>query len=88
MSDNKTVFFIIGILLVILGISMLLPYLIQLLYNEKNHSFVSSSFVTIFVGVLFILANIKKENKLNLQQTFLFGHLDTQELNQIHLNYH
>ena len=60
MSDNKTVFFIIGILLVILGISMLLPYLIQLLYNEKNHSFVSSSFVTIFVGVLFILANIKK----------------------------
>ena len=72
MSDNKTVFFIIGILLVILGISMLLPYLIQLLYNEKNHSFVSSSFVTIFVGVLFILANIKKENKLNLQQTFCF----------------
>ena len=75
MSDNKTVFFIIGILLVILGISMLLPYLIQLLYNEKNHSFVSSSFVTIFVGVLFILANIKKENKLNLQQTFLFSTL-------------
>ena len=33
---------------------------------------ISASFVTIFIGVLFILANLEKEFKLNLRQTFLF----------------
>ena len=54
---------------------MLVPYVMQLIYNEKSHSFVSSSFVTIFIGVLFILANLDKEFKLNLKQTFLFSTL-------------
>ena len=36
MASNKTVFFIIGILLVILGIFMLVPYLVQIIYQEKN----------------------------------------------------
>ena len=75
MATNKTVFFMIGILLVVLGTSMLIPYLIQFLYNENSHSFASSSFVTIFVGILFILANLEKDYKLNLRQTFLFSTL-------------
>ncbi len=75
MATNKTVFFMIGILLVVLGFSMLIPYTIQIIYNENSHSFVSSSFVTIFVGILFILANLEKEFKLNLRQTFLFSTL-------------
>ena len=75
MATNKTVFFMIGILLVVLGFSMLIPYTIQIVYNENSHSFVSSSFVTIFVGILFILANLEKEFKLNLRQTFLFSTL-------------
>ena len=75
MAANKTVFFLIGILLVVLGFSMLAPYLMQLIYAENSHSFVSSSFVTIFIGVLFILANLEKEFKLNLKQTFLFSTL-------------
>jgi len=75
MASNKTVFFIIGILLVILGIFMLVPYLVQIIYQEKSHSFLSSAFVTIFIGVLFILANLQKELRLNLQQTFLFSTL-------------
>ena len=61
MATNKTVFFLIGILLLVLGFFMLVPYVMQLIYNEKSHSFVSSSFVTIFIGVLFILANLDKE---------------------------
>ena len=73
MATNKTVFFLIGILLVVLGVSMLAPYLMQILYSENSHSFVSSSFVTIFIGILFILANLEKEFKLNLRQTFLFS---------------
>ena len=75
MATNKTVFFLIGILLVVLGVSMLAPYLMQILYEENSHSFISSSFVTIFLGILFILTNLEKEFKLNIRQTFLFSTL-------------
>jgi trk system potassium uptake protein TrkH len=75
MATNKTVFFLIGILLIVLGASMLAPYSIQVMYEENSHSFISSSFVTIFIGILFILANLEKEFKLNLRQTFLFSTL-------------
>ena len=75
MATNKTVFFMIGILLVVLGASMLGPYFMQIIYDENSHSFISSSFVTIFIGILFILANLEKEFKLNLKQTFLFSTL-------------
>ena len=75
MATNKTVFFIIGILLVVLGISMLAPYAMQLVYKENSHSFVGSSFITIFIGILFILGNLEKDFKLNLKQTFLFSTL-------------
>ena len=75
MSSNKTVFFLIGVLITILGFSMLIPYVIQVLLKENSHSFIGSSFVTIFVGVLFILSNLERQFKLNLQQTFLFSAL-------------
>ena len=75
MTSNKTVFFLIGILLIVLGTSMLAPYSMQIIYGENSHSFVSSAFVTIFIGILFILANLDKEFKLNLRQTFLFSAL-------------
>ena len=75
MVTNKTVFFLIGILLIVLGASMLAPYSVQLFYEENSHSFISSSFVTIFIGILFVLANLEKEFKLNLRQTFLFSTL-------------
>ena len=73
MAANKTVFFLIGILLVVLGASMLAPYALQIILNEGSHSFISASFVTIFIGILFILANLEKEFRLNLRQTFLFS---------------
>ena len=75
MATNKTVFFLIGILLIVLGASMLAPYFLQIFYKEESHSFISASFVTIFIGILFILANLEKEFKLNLKQTFLFTSL-------------
>ena len=67
MTSNKTVFFIVGILLVILGIFMMIPYTVQLIYDENSNSFFSSSIITIFIGVLTILATLKKDNQLNLQ---------------------
>ena len=75
MANNKTVFFLIGILLIVLGLSMLAPYSMQVIYKENSHSFVSASFVTIFIGILCILANLEKDLKLNLRQTFLFSTL-------------
>ena len=73
MTSNKTVFFIIGTLLIILGLFMLVPYLVQILYQENSHSFLSSSFITILIGALFVLANLQKDYQLNLKQTFLFS---------------
>ena len=75
MTSNKTVFFLIGVLLIVLGLSMLAPYSMQVMYKENSHSFISSSFVTIFIGILCILANLEKDLKLNLRQTFLFSTL-------------
>ena len=73
MTSNKTIFFIIGTLLIILGLFMLIPYSVQIFYKENSHSFLSSSFVTILIGALFVLANLQKEYQLNLKQTFLFS---------------
>ena len=73
MASNKTVFFIIGILLVVLGIFMLIPYGVQLIYAENSNSFFSSSIITIFIGILTILSSLKKEKQLNLRQAFLFS---------------
>ena len=73
MTSNKTVFFIIGTLLIILGLFMLVPYWVQVSYREDSHSFLSSSFITILIGTLFVLANLQEEYQLNLKQTFLFS---------------
>ena len=54
---------------------MLAPYILQIIYKENSHSFISASFVTIFIGILFVLANLEKDFKLNLRQTFLFSTL-------------
>ena len=66
MNNNKTVFFAIGVLLLILGIFMLIPFFIQFLYNEKNAAFLWSATITGFVGILLILANLEENRKLNL----------------------
>jgi trk system potassium uptake protein TrkH len=73
MASNKTVFFIIGTLLIILGLFMLVPYGVQIFYKEDSHSFLSSAFITIFIGVMFVLINLQEEYHLNLKQTFLFS---------------
>ena len=71
MNNNKTVFFAIGVLLVILGTFMLIPFFVQFIYDEKSNTFLSSASVTAFVGTLLILTNLEENKKLNLQQAFL-----------------
>tara|TARA_B110000438_G_scaffold303338_1_gene364355 strand:+ start:169 stop:1617 length:1449 start_codon:yes stop_codon:yes gene_type:complete len=71
MNNNKTVFFAIGILLIILGAFMLIPFFIQFIYGEENSVFISSASVTVFIGILLVLANLEEERKLNMQQAFI-----------------
>jgi len=71
MSNNKTVFFAIGILLITLGVFMLIPFFVQFIYDEKNSTFLSSASITIFIGILLVLSNLEENKKLNLQQAFL-----------------
>tara|TARA_B100000686_G_C16761854_1_gene959192 strand:- start:819 stop:2267 length:1449 start_codon:yes stop_codon:yes gene_type:complete len=71
MNNYKTVFFAIGILLIILGAFMLIPFFVQLIYEEQNSTFLSSTFITIFIGTLLVLTNLEENRKLNLQQAFL-----------------
>ena len=50
---------------------MLIPFFVQYLYDEKNSTFLSSSSITIFIGILLVLTNLEENRKLNLQQAFL-----------------
>ena len=71
MSNYKTVFFTLGALQIILGLSMIVPILAQFFYNQFDAGFISSSLVTILFGVLFVLSNLDHDKKLNLPQAFL-----------------
>ena len=71
MSNYKTVFFTLGILQIILGVSMFIPIIAQFFYSEIDSSFFGSSIVTIIFGTLFFLSNLDHDKKLNLQQAFL-----------------
>tara|TARA_B100000427_G_scaffold64938_1_gene51519 strand:- start:128 stop:1576 length:1449 start_codon:yes stop_codon:yes gene_type:complete len=71
MSNYKTVFFTLGILQIILGIFMIIPIIIQFIFNEIDASFIGGSLISIVFGVLFFLSNIDHDKKLNLSQAFL-----------------
>ena len=71
MSNYKTVFFTLGVLQVILGLAMIIPVIIQFIYNELDSSFVSSGIITIVFGILFFLSNLDHDRKLSLPQAFL-----------------
>ena len=71
MSNYKTVFFTLGILQIILGVSMFIPIIAQFFYSEIDSSFFGASIITIIFGTLFFLSNLDHDKKLNLQQAFL-----------------
>ena len=71
MTNYKTVFFILGILQIILGISMIIPIIIQFIFSEVDSSFISALLVTVIFGSLFFLSNLNHDKKINLQQAFL-----------------
>ena len=75
MSNYKTVFFTLGVLQVVLGLAMIIPVIVQFIYNELDSSFISSGIITIIFGILFFLSNLDHDKKLNLPQAFLLTSL-------------
>ena len=75
MPNYKTVFFTLGLLQIILGLSMLIPFLAQFIYNEKDTGFIGSALITVIFGMLFYLSNLDHDKKINLQQAFLLTSL-------------
>jgi len=71
MYNYKTVFYTLGTLQIVLGIFMLIPVIIQLIYNELDSGFVSASIITIVFGVLFFLSNLDHNKSIDLPQAFI-----------------
>ena len=75
MSNYKTVFFILGVLQIILGIFMTIPIVVQVVYGEFDSSFVIASIITLVFGILFTLSNFDYDKQINLHQAFLLTSL-------------
>ena len=71
MSNYKTVFFTLGILQIILGLSMSVPIIVQIIYSELDSAFIGAAIISIIFGTLFFLSNLDHDKKLNLQSAFL-----------------
>ena len=71
MYNYKTVFYTLGTLQIILGIFMLIPVIIQLIYNELDSGFISASIITIIFGILFFLSNLDHDKNIDLPQAFI-----------------
>ena len=54
---------------------MIIPIIIQVIYNQFDSSFIGAGIITIIFGVLFFLSNLNHDKKLNLQQAFLLTSL-------------
>ena len=62
MSNYKTVFFTLGVLLIILGLSMLLPIIAQFIFEEIDSSFIGSGIISIIFGMLFFVITTKSDS--------------------------
>ncbi|MDC0162409.1 TrkH family potassium uptake protein [Paracoccaceae bacterium] len=73
MLNVRPIGFIVGILVVILGISMVLPLLADLYFQDQHWKiFAYSSFFTIVVGALLVLSCLNSfPTSFSIQQTFL-----------------
>ena len=50
---------------------MIIPILIQILYNETDSGFIGSGIISIIFGMLFYLSNLDHDKKINIQQAFV-----------------
>lgn len=76
MTEYRTIFFVLGILLTTLAVAMTLPVAVDLAVNNKDWEvFAASASITLFTGVTLILTCRSKSGQLNLRQAFLLTSL-------------
>ena len=72
MINLRIVLFFIGILITSLGITMILPLLVEMKTSGINTSnFFISTLITLFFGITLILAFNKEEKEVNVKDTIL-----------------
>ncbi len=73
MRDFRSIFYILGLLLCIEAIAMIIPLLVDLLYNNKDwQQFFYSSIITFVIGiVLFYSFKKEKKTKIDIRQAFV-----------------
>ena len=72
MLDLRIIFYVIGILLSVLGLSMLLPAMVDMAYgNADAQVFFLSAGITLFVGVGVALSTKEAGEELTLKGAFL-----------------
>ena len=64
MSNYKTVFFTLGVLQIILGVSMVIHIIIQVIYNQLDSSIIGAGIITLIYGILFFLSKLNHDKKL------------------------
>ena len=72
MFNIRIIFFILGLLISILGTSMIIPLLFNILSSENNSIiFVQSIVITLFIGISLVLAFKKKARTINIKDTII-----------------
>ena len=70
--DYRPVFLVLGFMLIILGIGMILPILIDLFFGNSDWiAFAISSLITCFFGIAIVISTNTKIKNLNIRQAFL-----------------
>ena len=70
--DYRPVFLVLGFMLIILGIGMILPILIDLFFGNSDWiAFAISSLITCFFGIAIVISSNTKIKNLNIRQAFL-----------------
>lgn len=72
MLDIRPVLLVIGILLIVLGLAMLFPAMVDLAYDNRDwRVFMAASFTTLFIGLAMWLSNRGVSTGLSIRQAFL-----------------
>ena len=70
--DLRPILFVLGVLLIILAATMMVPLAVDLLAGGGNwHAFLTSAVITAFVGGMFVLAERSSVQTITIRQAFL-----------------
>ena len=71
MINLKIIFFILGVLISVLSISMLIPLILNFFFHDNHFIFSSSFLISSFFGFSLILAFRNNEKKISVNDTII-----------------